>query len=232
MQTPPLTNRLLAALPPEDYERLRPSLALVAPELKFTFYEPEQPIEYVYFPNFGVASLLAVMDDGTLVEVGTIGNEGMVGIPAFLGATVTSGKAFWQIPGELMRMPVSVLRAEVECGSPLVMILQRYTQALFTMLAQHTACNRLHQIEQRCARWLLMTEDRVGMDTFPLTQEFLSQMLGVRRASVSEVARKFENAGYVRYQRGIMTILDRAGLEAICCECYRIIKTEYDRMLG
>jgi CRP-like cAMP-binding protein len=203
----------------------------LSPRIKDILYAPDEPIEWVYFPSYGVASLLAVIDD-TLVEVGTVGNEGMVGIPVFLGATHTNGKSFWQIEGELMRMPSSVLREEVARNAPLVGVLQRYTQALFTMLAQHVACNRLHPINQRCARWLLMTHDRVAGDNFVLTQEFLSQMLGVRRAGVNEVMRALQEAGLVHYRRALVTIVDRAGLEQEACNCYFMVRDEYERMLG
>jgi CRP-like cAMP-binding protein len=224
-------NRLLAALPADEYERLCPVLETVSLEFKEILYEPNKPIGYVYFPNDGVASLLAVMEDGDLVEVGTVGNEGMVGIPVFLGADRTSGLSFSQIPGEAVRMKAEALRAEVERGGPLVHILQRYTQAMFTMLAQHIACNRLHSIRQRCARWLLMSHDRVRADTFVLTQEFLGQMLGARRASVNEVMQALQEVDYVDYRRGVVSILNRERLEAESCECYGIIKQEYDRML-
>jgi CRP-like cAMP-binding protein len=228
----PRANRLLAALPAAEYERLLPYLESVHMEIKFPLYEPDVPIEYVYFPIAGVASILAVMADGTLVEVGTIGNEGMVGIPVFLGTDRTNGVAFWQVPGAAMRMKADVLRAEIRRGGPLVTLLQRYTQTLFVMLAQHTACNRIHPINERCARWLLMCHDRVGEDQFQLTQEFLGEMLGVRRASVNMVMQTLQNAGYIQYARGVITVLDRAGLESAACECYRIIRDEYDRLLG
>jgi CRP-like cAMP-binding protein len=225
------TNRLLAALIADDYQRLLPELETCRMQPKDKLYEPDKPIEYVYFPLSGVASLLAIMEDGTLVEVGTVGNEGMIGIPVFLGAEKTNGMAFYQVPGDAVRMKADAFRKEIKHNDHFVRILQRYTQALFTMLAQHTGCNRVHNIYQRCARWLLMTHDRVHDDEFMLTQEFLGMMLGVRRASVNEVMQTMQDEGFVRYQRGVITVIDRAGLEAAACECYAVIKEEYDRML-
>jgi CRP-like cAMP-binding protein len=226
----PSKNRLLAALPAEEYQRMLPNLEVISMEIKDVLYEPYKPIEYVYFPLAGMASMLAVLENNILVEVGTVGNEGMVGIPIFLGTDQTSILSFWQVPGEAARMKAEMLRAEIRQGGPLIYALQRYTQALFVMLAQHTACNRLHNIQQRAARWMLMTRDRVHSDEYSLTQEFLSQMLGVRRAGVNEIMRQFQEAGLLRYRRGVITILDRGGLEKAACECYYIIKAEYDRM--
>ena len=227
----PPRNRLLARLPTEEYEHLLRFLEVCSLDVKFPFYEPYQPIDYVYFPNNVVASILTVMDDGIQVEVGTVGNEGMIGTPVFLGAVQTTGLAFAQIPGEAMRMKSEEFRREVGRDGALTFLLHHYLQALFVQLSQSTACNRLHSLEQRTARWLLMTRDRVGNDEFPLTQEFLSRMLGVRRASVNAAARALQNKGLIRYRRGIITITDPAGLEAVCCECYRVVKAEYDRLL-
>jgi CRP-like cAMP-binding protein len=226
----PSENLLLAALPPEDYQRLLPNLEVLQMEIKHILYDVNKPIEYVYFPLRGMASMLAVLKDGILVEVGTVGNEGMVGIPVFLGTIETSIMSLWQVAGSAARMKADVFQAEIKQGGPLVAILHRYIQALFVMLAQHTACNRIHTIHQRAARWILMTQDRAYATQFGLTQEFLSQMLGVRRAGVNEVMRSFQNMGILRYQRGVITILNRKGLEDTVCECYGTIKNEYDRM--
>jgi len=228
----PIKNRLLAALPQEEYKRLLPHMEAVYMAFKQVLYDVNEPIEYVYFPENGVVSLLTIMENGSAVEVATIGNEGMVGLPVFLGAGTIPGQAFSQVPGESMRMRSEVFKREVTPGSPLHNLLHRYTQALFNQIAQSAACNRLHSIEERCCRWLLITHDRVGSDVFPLTHEFLSQMLGVRRASVSKVAAILQNAGFIRYVRGKMMILDRKGLETSSCECHGIIKAEYDRLLG
>ncbi|GAB1544627.1 Crp/Fnr family transcriptional regulator [Scytonema sp. NUACC21] len=225
-------NRLLAALPPEEHQRLLPHLQFITLEYKQVLYQPNEPIEYVYFPNNGVISLLTIMENGEAVEVGTVGNEGFVGLPLFLGANSIPGQAFSQIPGEALRMRAEVFKGKVTPGSPLHNLLQRYTQAMFNQIAQSAACNRLHSIEERFCRWLLMTEDRVGSHQFPITHEFLGQMLGVRRASVSVVAATIQRAGLISYSRGKMTILDREGLEDITCECYGIVKAEFDRLLG
>lgn len=227
-----MKNRLLAALPTEEYQRLLPKLETVPLNFKQILYDINEPIEYVYFPNNAVASLLTIMENGDAVEVGTVGNEGMVGLPVFLGADRIPGQAFAQVPGDGMRMRADVFKREVVQGTPLFNLLQRYTQALFNQISQSAACNRLHSIEERLCRWLLMTHDRVGEDYFPLTHEFLGQMLGVRRAGVSVAAAILQKAGYIRYSRGKITILDRAGMEDSACECYRIVKAEFDRLLG
>jgi CRP-like cAMP-binding protein len=224
-------NRILAALPAEERERLRPSLEHVPLELRHVIFEPNRTIEHVYFPEEGVVSVLGLLEDGSAIETATVGNEGMVGVPVFLGAMQMAGQAFAQIPGRAWRMPAGALREEVRRGSALAQLLGRYTQALFTLVAQSSACNRKHAVEQRCARWLLMTHDRVEGDTFELTHLFLSQMLGVRRATVSETAAALQVRGLIDYTRGRITIRDRAGLEAAACPCYGIIRAEFARML-
>lgn len=229
----PVGNRLLAELPPDEYRRLMPYLEEYDSPHHEVYYQPNEPISHVYFPLSGVASLLTLDESGTGVEVATVGNEGMVGIPVFLTQDTTPGKALMQVPGAVLRMPVADFRREVVdvLGSCLQVLLQRYTHALMVQMAQGVACNRLHTIEQRAARWLLTTRDRVGGPTYPLTQEFLAQMLGVRRASVSEVASELQSLGLITYTRGIMTIRDSTGLEARACVCYRIVRDAYDRML-
>ncbi len=227
-----LKNRLLAALPTEEYERLEPYLQRVSLEFHQSLYQPNEPIEHVYFPTDGVVSLLNLMENGDAVEVGTVGNEGMVGLPVLLGANTIPGQAFSQIPGAALRMRANVFQREVTPGSPLYNLLLRYTLALFNQIAQSSACNRLHSIEERFCRWMLMTQDRVASNQFPITHEFLGQMLGVRRASVSVVAATIQKAGLITYKRGKMTILDREGLEDVSCECYAIIKGEFERLVG
>lgn len=228
----PVKNQLLAVLPQEEYERLNAYLETVFLKLKQNLYLPNEPIEYIYFVNSGVASLLNLMEDGTAVEVATIGNEGMVGLPVFLGADRILGQAMVQIPGDALRMKADVFKDKVTPGSPLHDLLQRYTQTLFNQIAQSAACNRLHSVEERMCRWLLMTQDRVGQDSFVLTQEFLSQMLGVRRPTVSIAASILQKAGLIRYSRGNITILDREGLENASCECYRIIQVDFERLFN
>lgn len=207
-------------------------MELVTPALKFSFYQPNQPIEAAYFPLSGVTSLLMLGAHGEEIEVSTVGNEGMVGLPLFLGADATPGLGFMQVPGQALRLPAERFRQLVTPRTHLYTLLQRYTQTLMIQMAQGVACNRLHTIEQRAARWLLMTHDRVNADSFALTQEFLGQMLGVRRASVSEVESELQQQGLLQYTRGTMTILDRPGLEKRTCECYWIVRHEFERQLG
>lgn len=228
----PVESQLLAAISQEEHDRLLPDLENVFLDFKQVLYEPREPISHVYFPNNAVVSLLNLMADGAAVEVGVVGYEGIVGLPVFLGIDTISGKAIVQIAGDAMRMKADVFRAEANRDGPLHRLLQRYTQALLMQVSQTAACNRFHAVEERCCRWLLMTHDRVRSDQFPITQEFLSQMLGVRRASVSLTAATLQRAGLIRYSRGKMNILDREGLEAISCECYGIVKEEFDRLLG
>jgi CRP-like cAMP-binding protein len=228
----PSANRLLAALPRAEYLRLLPYLEPVSLAYRQSLYDAHTPIPYVWFIEQGVVSLGRITQEGTLVEISVIGTEGMVGLPLLLGIESVPSQALVQIPGAGLRMPATVFRREVRAGSPLHDLLHRYTQTLVNQMAQGMVCDRLHSTAQRCARWLLMTHDRVDSDRFPLTQAFLAQMLGVRRASVGTVAGRLQKAGLIRYSRGVITILDRPGLEAAACECYRIIEAEYDRLLG
>lgn len=228
----PIENRLLAALPREAYLNLLPHLERVPLPFEKVLYESRESIKHVYFPNHGVISLLSILSDSTRGEVGLVGNEGMVGLPIFLGVDKTPLEMLVQIPGDAMRMDVGVFKEWITSGDPLHDLLQRYTYALMFQNSQIAACNCYHSVEKRCCRWLLMSHDRVNSDTFPLTHRFLSTMLGVRRASVTVVANKLQQAGLVRYSRGQMTILDRQGLEKACCECYRLIKSESDRSLN
>jgi CRP-like cAMP-binding protein len=224
-------NRLLAALPAGTYDHVR--LEPVDLAKNDLLIEPDEPIRHVHFPLASVASLLIPMHDGSLVEAATVGNEGLVGLPVFLGAGSGSMRVVAQIPGPALRMTTEDFRALlVDADGPLTAIIQRYTQTLFTQLAQNVACNRLHTVEQRCARWILMIADRVPPGPFPLTQELLGQMLGVRRASVSEAAGRLAQHGALTYKRGVVRILDRAGLEQRSCECYGVIAAMLDRMLG
>ena len=225
-------NRLLSALPPADYKRLAPHLETVHLEMKHLAFDTDQPIEYAYFPLTGVASMQTVMQGGKAVEVATIGNEGMLGLPLFLGVTSTPCRVFTQVPGDSLRILANTFQKEVSRQAGLAKMLQIYTQALMVQISQGMACNAIHSIQQRTARWLLMTHDRVAAQRFPLSQEFLGQMLGVRRAGVSEVASKLQKAGLIRYTRGVIDILDRSGLEATSCECYGVIQREFDRLLG
>ncbi len=223
-------NFLLTALNGGDWKKRMPNLELVNLELRHILYEPDVPIEYVYFPLDGVHSMLAVVDEGVEIEVGTVGNEGMTGLPVFLGSDRTPGRAFVQVPGQAYRMHAADFKELVREPSPIKAVLHRYTQALMVQISQGNACNRVHSNHKRCARWLLQTHDRVGRDEFRLTQEFLAQMIGVRRATVNEVAGRLQAEGLIEYKRGTIRIKDRAGLEAASCGCYRVIRDEYDRM--
>ncbi|MGH8000343.1 MAG: Crp/Fnr family transcriptional regulator [Brasilonema sp.] len=229
----PSENRLLATLPTEEYERLLPHLENIFLPLKQMLYKINEPIEYVYFPKNGIVSMVIIMENGATVEVTTVGKEGMIGLPVFLGADrIPNQQAISQVPGESMRMKAEVFKAFVTPSSVLYRLLQCYTQTLFNEIAQSVACNSLHSIEKRFCRWLLMSHDRLESEEFPLTQEFLAQMLGVRRAGVSEVASIFQKTGIISYRRGRMKILDRAGLEAASCECYAKVKQEFECLFG
>jgi CRP-like cAMP-binding protein len=227
----PKDNQLLAALPPKDYARLRSELVTVPMKLKQILWEPNRPIEAVYFPIDAVASILA-LTDGHTVEVGTIGNEGLVGLPVFLGAITSSGRALVQVAGQGVRLDVAVFRREAHREGRLRQLLERYTQAFMTQVSQTTACNRAHSVKQRLARWLLIVRDRVNRNEFPLTHEFLGQMLGVRRATVSDTAAALQRVKLISYHRGVITIRDGRGLERRACECYRLVRQEFERLLG
>ncbi len=228
----PIENRLLAALPAQEYQRLVPHLEGVSFSIKQPIYEAGEPIEYVYFPSQGLISIVTAMEDGSVIEVGLVGKEGMVGIPVFLGGISTCSYAFVQVEGSAMRMKASRLKAEFNRSGQLQNLLLRYTQALFTQVSQSVACNRFHTVEERLARWLLIVRDNLDSDTFLLTQEFISQMLGTRRAGVTVAAGILSHAGIIRYSRGKITILKPEELEATSCECYRVIKNEFGRLLG
>ncbi|PSO76872.1 MAG: Crp/Fnr family transcriptional regulator [Cyanobacteria bacterium QH_3_48_40] len=230
--SPKTRNRLLAALPKEESEPFFANMETIELDYKRKLYNSNQPIQYVYFPNNGVVSLTTTVEDGTTVEVATVGNEGMVSLPVFLGTDQIPGQAFVQIPGNTFRMTTEVFKEKVTPDTTLYALLQRYTQALFNQISQSAACNSLHSIEQRCCRWLLMSHDRMDSDQFLLTQEFLAQMLGVRRASVNNVATSLRNMGLIDYNRGYITVRDRAGLESTACKCYAHIRGEYERLLG
>jgi CRP-like cAMP-binding protein len=224
-------NRLLASLQKKDRELLDNALEPIALKLRDVLYEVEEPIRAVYFVTSGVASIISIDADGRSIEVATIGNEGMVGIPVILGAKRTPGRAFCQVPGSALRMPAERFREALDRSPSLLAVLLRYTQSFINQLAQNASCFQLHSIDQRCARWLLMTHDRMASDDFLLTQEFLAQMMGVRRASVNTTAGVFQEAGFIRYARGRITMLDRAGLESAACECYATFRLDADRLL-
>ncbi|MGQ0715051.1 MAG: Crp/Fnr family transcriptional regulator [Gemmatimonadaceae bacterium] len=224
-------NRLLAALPESEYAQLAPLFRRDQLEIRQVVADYDKPIERVYFPETCVVSLVGAMRDGAAVEIASIGNEGFVGHPIFLGADRMAGQAFCQAPGEAVSLSVDEFRQAVARGGRFPVLLGRYVQALFTFVSQSSACNRIHALRERCARWLLLTHDRVGANEFPLPQLSLAQMLGVRRASVNDAATALQRLGHIVYAHGRMTIRDRHGLEAATCECYRIIRRELDRLL-
>ncbi len=228
----PVANKLLAAIPKAEYSRLLPHLKLVSLPIKQVLQYANEPIKYAYFPLTAVISVFCLMSDGEAIEAATVGNEAMVGVPLLLGTQQVPTQVVVQIPGEALRMNAEVFIREVYWGCPLHTRLLGYMQTLMNQFAQTAACNRLHSVEERCCRWLLMCHDRVKSDEFLLTQEFLSMMLGVRRASVNEVAAILQQPGFIRYQRGRITILNREGLESASCECYQALKQENERLLG
>lgn len=229
---PTRTNHLLSALPTADVVRLDGQLQRRPVAQKQDLGEPGRRIEQVHFPLDAVVSILTRMDGGQSVEIATIGNEGMVGVTVALGGSDMNPRevATVQVPGEVVSMNADAFRAELDRRGALASLIERYTRAFFSQVFQQVACNGLHSLEQRCARWILLTGDRVGGDEFPMTHEFLAQMLGVRRASVTETARLLQQAGYLQFSRGRVAIVDRTGLEGVACECYRVTREMYDRL--
>lgn len=225
-------NRILLALPTEQREAILRESRLVDLPKKRLLYEVNEPIKDVYFIEDGVASILSVLADGTAVETATCGREGMVGLPVFLGADRATTQAMQQIPGRGRQLSVDHLRKHLAASAELRHQLGLLSQATMSFIAQNSACNRRHSVEERCVRWFLMSHDQMEKDTFELTHQFLSQMLGVRRATVTVTAGAFQQAGLIKYHRGVLTIVNRAGLEEIACECYAIVHNEYARLFG
>lgn len=225
-------NRVLASLSAPDFARLRPSLEAVTLAYKQPLYDAEEPIQFVYFLDTGVASLVNVMRNGDAAEVGTIGNEGVVGLPIMFGDNVAPTSVYMQVRGTGHRMRAAVFWKEMERSQSLRLKALRYIHVFFNQVAQSAACAHFHSLDKRCCRWLLMTCDRMQEDDFPLTQEFLAMMLGVRRAGVSQAAGALQRQGLIRYGRGRVKIIDRNGLVKRACECYGIGKREFDRLLG
>ena len=215
-------NRLLAALPASDYARILPSLTVVPLKLKNILHKPGEPIRDVYFPAGGFCSMLTVLEDGGMVEIATIGREGMIGVSAVLdGSPVTSTAMVQGETETCYRMKVDVFRREINRRDAFHELMAHYAQALFGFVAQSTACNAVHSVEQRLARWLLMARDRMGANEFPLTQEFVAMMLGASRPTVTVVAGTLQKAGLIKYRHGRVSIVDPENLEAASCECYR-----------
>jgi CRP-like cAMP-binding protein len=224
-------NRILGALPQQEFDRLRPHLREVSFDSGHTIYQPEETIESVYFVNRGIVSWLATLEDGNTVEAGVIGPEGVAGVAALLGAKSTPNQGLAQSDVVASRIATRDLIGEFRRNGELNRLILRFVHSMFTQVAQTAACNRLHTLDQRLARWLLMTHDRSARDTFPLTQEFISRMLGVRRAGVSVSANSLKQNGLIDFHRGNIQIVDRRGLEAAACECYQIVKEEYEQTL-
>ncbi len=225
-------NRLLANLPKNEYKRLLPKMKTVSLVLGQALYEPGDAINYVYFPNDSIISLISKLSEASWIEVGMVGNEGMAGLAVFMGVGFSSTRALVQGSGTAMRMSAGSVRTEANRLGSLHHLLHRYSHSLLTQVSQSCACNRFHLVDARLARWLLMTNDRLGLAEFPLTQEFLSNMLGVRREGVSKAAGALQSARLIRYSRGIITLLNRRGLEAKSCQCYAITKAESDAYLN
>lgn len=230
-QPPPCENRLLRALPADDWQRLLPQLKPVDLPLGRVLYESGGPSSHVYFPTTAIVSLLYVLADGASAEIAVVGFEGMVGISLFMGGDTTPSRAVVQSKGSALSLPGRVLKQEFDRGGPLMHLLLRYTQALITQMTQTAVCNRHHSLEQQLCRWLLLCLDRLQGNEIAMTQELIANMLGVRRGGVTEAAGRLQRAALINYNRGHITVLDRSGLEAHVCECYDVVKRETERLL-
>src|SRR6185295_15930983 len=228
----PTENRLLALLPADDWERLLPNLRPVTFSLGEVVYEFGGRLDYVFFPTTSIISLLYTMENGSSAEMGLTVNDGVVGIALFMGGGTMPNRAVVQSAGGALRMKAKVLQDEFARGGTFQQLLLRYTQALITQISQTAVCNRLHSVDQQLCRWLLLSHDRVKADELIMTQELIADMLGVRREGVTVAAGRLQDSGAIRYVRGRITILDRQKLEETVCECYRVVKDEFDRLLG
>lgn len=234
MTAPPLDlarNLLLAALPEAELARWRPHLEPVEMPLGTVLYEPGSQMSHVYFPATSIVSLLYVTADGASAEIAVVGSEGIVGISLFMGGRTTPSWAVVQSAGQGFRLRAELMMREFERAGAVQHLLLRYTQALITQMAQTAVCNRHHSLDQQLCRWLLLSLDRLQSNELVMTQELIANMLGVRREGVTEAAGRLQQAGLIRYRRGHITVLDRPGLERRCCECYAVVRTEYDRLL-
>jgi CRP-like cAMP-binding protein len=228
----PVENRLLALLPADEYERLRPNLRQVSFSLGEVVYEFGAQLDYVFFPTTSIVSLLYTMENGASAEMGLTGNDGVVGIALFMGGGTMPNRAVVQSAGGALKMKAKVMQDEFARGGRFQQLLLRYTQALITQISQTAVCNRLHSVEQQLCRWLLLSHDRLKTNELVMTQELIADMLGVRREGVTVAAGRLQDAGAISYVRGRIQILDRQELEATACECYRVVKDEFDRLLG
>ena len=227
----PRKNHLLAALPPAEWHRWQPLLEPVELPLGQVLYEPGRTLSHVYFPTTAIVSLLYVMEDGASAEIAVVGFEGIVGVSLFMGGGSTPSRAVVQSAGLGYRLAADVMKQEFNRAGPVLHLLLRYTQALITQMAQTAVCNRHHSLDRQLCRWLLLSLDRLHGNELSMTQELIANMLGVRREGVTEAALKLQKAGLIRYARGRITVLDRPGLEQRTCECYAVVKKEYDRLL-
>jgi len=227
----PQQNHLLAALSKPEIDRLTARMELVALRLGETIYEPSQQLQYAYFPTTSIISLHYVMETGASAEAAGVGNEGMIGVPLFLGGNTTPSSAVVQTAGHAYRLERSILKAEFNCAGLMQRVLLRYAQALMTQMFQTAACNRHHTVEQQLCRWLLLTVDRIPTGELVMTQELVANMLGVRRESVTEAAGSLQNSGCIRYRRGHIAVIDRSKLETRACECYEVVKKELNRLM-
>lgn len=224
-------NQLLAALPAAEWQRWLPQLERVEMPLGQVLYESGTTLSHVYFPLTAIVSLLYVMENGASAEIAVVGNEGIVGISLFMGGESTPSRAVVQSAGDGFRLKAQTMKDEFNRAGPVLHLLLRYTQALITQMAQTAVCNRHHSLDQQLCRWLLLSLDRLQGNNLVMTQELIANMLGVRREGVTEAALKLQKAGLIRYARGQISVLDRAGLELRTCECYAVVKNEYDRLL-
>ena len=228
----PHQNHLLAALPAAEFQRLEPHLELIAMPLGEVLYESGGQLHHVYFPTTSIVSMLYVMEDGASAEIAMVGNEGILGISLFMGGETTPSRAVVQNAGHAYRLKAQLLKNEFNRAGPVLHLLLRYTQALITQMAQTAVCNRHHSVEQQLCRWLLLSLDRLSSSELTITHELIANMLGVRRGGVTEAAGNLQRAGLIRYSRGRITVLDRPGLEQHVCECYAVVKKEFDRLLS
>jgi CRP-like cAMP-binding protein len=227
-----LQNHLLAGISKEELARLLPNLLPISLPLGEVLYESGEELDYVYFPTTAIISLLYIMENGSSAEIGVVGNDGMVGIAIFMGGNTTPNRALVQSAGKAFKMKAGLMKDEFTRGGRFHNICLRYTQALITQISQTAVCNRLHSVDQQLCRWLLLSHDRLPSNRIIMTQDLIANMLGVRREGITHAARRLQKDGYIKYVRGDMTILNRKGLEESVCECYEVVRTEYDRLLG
>jgi CRP-like cAMP-binding protein len=227
-----LRNHLLAALPDDEFVRIKPDLEPISLSLGEVLYESGDKLTHIYFPTTAIISLLYIMENGATAEIGIAGNNGLIGIALFMGGETTSSRAIVQSAGDAVRMKGGKLKKSFALGGVFQDVLLRYTQSLMTQISQTAVCNRLHTVEQQLCRWLLINHDQMQTDNLVMTHDLIANMLGVRREGVSIAAGNLQKKGLIKYVRGTITILDRKGLEEAVCECYQVVKDEYDRLLG